>query len=709
MASVSQSPVNLAGSLSSATSPSDLHRSSSNGVNGAPLQTFGNRHVGPWCKGLNIVAKLRKVQKHEYPWPQDPDPNVKGGVLSHLSSFKPLKEKPKPVTLEFEKPLIDLQKKITDVQKMANETGLDFSDQIISLENKYQQAVKDIYTHLTPIQRVDIARHPNRPTFLDHFIELHGDRAGYDDPAIVTGIGTIDGRRFMFVGHQKGRNTKENIQRNFGMPTPHGHRKVLRMMRYAEHHGFPIVIFIDTPGAFADLKSEEIGQGESIAQNLWTMFGLKVPVVSIVLGEGGSGGALAICCANKLLMLENAVLYVASPEACAAILWKTAKASTKAAEKLKITANDTRKLKISDGIIAEPLGGAHADPHWTSQQIKKAILESMDELQKMGTEELLRQRTLKYRRIGRFQEGLPVDPEKKVNMKRKEEPKPGLVSDKVLQSEVNELKERIMKAKELSSTDMDQNVLIEKLKREISYEISEAAKALGIEEKLSKMREDFAKAENKPLTSYQIKNLENLKNEFNENLASAPNYRRLKYKLSLLKEITEARIFAEKYLKTLPLKAKVNEKFKEVLEKSTLKQKIENLKAEVEKARASSFEDFDHELKEKVIEVREEVESEFVKALESSGVRVTSKFGQSSMSVFKAKVDELNAETIQDVIESTPDVRNKVEMLKLEVVKNESAPSKESKEKIEVLQQHIKEGVADVMSSAAFKEKYQRL
>ncbi|KAF5940469.1 hypothetical protein HYC85_021636 [Camellia sinensis] len=193
---------------------------------------------------------------------------------------------------------MDLQKKIIDVQKMANETGLDFSDQIILLENKYHQALKDLYTHLIPIQRVNIARHPNRPTFLDHFVELHGDRAGYDDPAIVTGLGTINGRSYMFMGHQKGRNTKENIQRNFGMPTPHGYRKAMRMMYYADHHGFPVVTFIDTPEAFADLKSEELGQGEAIAHNLRTMF-------------GGSGGALAIGCANKLLMLENAVFYVA--------------------------------------------------------------------------------------------------------------------------------------------------------------------------------------------------------------------------------------------------------------------------------------------------------------------------------------------------------------------------------------------------------------
>ncbi|XP_071738466.1 acetyl-coenzyme A carboxylase carboxyl transferase subunit alpha, chloroplastic-like [Rutidosis leptorrhynchoides] len=605
---------------------------------------------------------------------------------------------------------------------MADETGLDFNDQIISLENKYQQALKDLYTHLTPIQQLRIARHPNRPTLLDYifnitdkFVELHGDRAGYDDPAIVTGIGTIDGRRIMFIGHQKGRNTKENIHRNFGMPTPHGYRKALRMMRYAERHGFPIVTFIDTPGAFADLKSEEKGQGESIAQDLYTMAGIKVPTLGIVIGEGGSGGALAIICVNKLLVLENAVVYVASPEACAAILWKNSKASPKAAEKLKITATELCKLQIADSIIPEPLGGAHTDPHWTSQQIKTAILNSMDELQKMGTEELIRHRRLKHRKIGGFQEGLPVDPEKNFNMKRKEEPRPGLISDKVLQAEVNKLKDQIiMKAGESSSIapDMDQNGLIEKLKREINYEFSEASKALGIEEKLSKMHEEFAKVETRQLTSGQIENLENLKKEFSDNLATAPNYGRLEYKLSLLKEITDAKVFAENYKKTLPLKSKVNEKFKQVLKKQNLKQKIEALKYEIEKSGVSAIEELDQKLKEKVVEIREEVESEFVNALESSGVHVASKVGNSSMSVIKAKVDELNSEInqiIQDVIESTPDLKNKIEMLKLEVAKDKNTPSEESKEKIAGLEVQIKQGVAEVMSCAAVKDKYEEL
>ncbi|KAG9147898.1 hypothetical protein Leryth_003500 [Lithospermum erythrorhizon] len=529
-------------------SVSELLQSSSNGVCGMPLKALGRARLGTKRRDFTVFAKQRKVKKHEYPWTQDPDLNVKGGVLIHLSPFKPLKEKPKPVTLEFEKPLMDLQKKIIDVQKMANETGMDFTDQIISLENKYQQALKDLYTHLTPIQRVNIARHPNRPTFLDHvfniterFVELHGDRAGYDDPAIVTGLGSINGRSYMFIGHQKGRNTKENIQRNFGMPTPHGYRKALRMMYYADHHGFPIVTFIDTPGAYADLKSEELGQGEAIAHNLRTMFGLKVPIVSIVMGEGGSGGALAIGCANKLLMMENAVFYVASPEACAAILWKTAKASPKAAEKLKITAGELCKLQIADGVIPEPLGGAHADPYWTSQQIKMAIAESMNELLEMDTQGLLRERFLKFRKIGGFQEGITIEPERKVNMKQKETTlfQPGMTSDKQLQVEVDNLKERVQKAKQ-SSGELpvhDLNVMIKKLQNEVDHEHAQAFKALGFDDKMVKLREEAAKSRTSKGDLALKQKTDKLQEEFDKNLPNAPNYARLDHKLHMLKEL----------------------------------------------------------------------------------------------------------------------------------------------------------------------------
>ncbi|PKI39968.1 hypothetical protein CRG98_039631 [Punica granatum] len=269
-------------------------------------------------KRSRVVAKVKKGRKHEYPWPDNLNTNITSEHLTYLSHFNPLSEKLKPVTLPFVKPLIDLEKKIIEVCQMTDDTGLDFSDQIEALEGKYEQALKDLYTQLTPIQRLTVAQHTNRPTVLDHilnitdkWVELHGDRAGYDDPAIVIGIGTIDSRRYMFVGHQKGRSTKENISRNFAMPTPHGYRKALRLMTYADHHGFPIITFIDTPGAYADLKSKELGQGESVAHNLRTLFGPKVPIVRVVTGEGGSGGALAAC-ANKLFMLENSAFYMAT-------------------------------------------------------------------------------------------------------------------------------------------------------------------------------------------------------------------------------------------------------------------------------------------------------------------------------------------------------------------------------------------------------------
>uniref|UniRef100_A0A5B6YPI6 acetyl-CoA carboxytransferase n=1 Tax=Davidia involucrata TaxID=16924 RepID=A0A5B6YPI6_DAVIN len=721
MASLSHSPATFTGYLASGTSASDLLRSSSNGVSGVPLKALGKARMGAGMRGFAVTAKVRKGKKHEYPWPDDADPNVKGGVLSHLSHFKPLKEKPKPVTLDFEKPLMDLQRKIIDVQKMANETGLDFSDQIISLENKYQQALKDLYKHLTPIQRVNIARHPNRPTFLDHvsnitekFVELHGDRAGYDDPAIVTGLGSINGRSYMFMGHQKGRHTKENIQRNFGMPTPHGYRKALRMMYYADHHGFPIITFIDTPGAFADLKSEELGQGEAIAHNLRTMFGLKVPIVSIVIGEGGSGGALAIGCANKLLMLENAVFYVASPEACAAILWKTAKASPKAAEKLRITAGELCKLQIADGIIPEPLGGAHADPYWTSQQIKTAIVDAMDELTKMDTQELLKHRNLKFRKLGGFQEGIPIDMKKKENMKKKEEPivqMSGKTSELELEGEVERLKQKILKAKDSSmeSPELGLNEMIEKLKREVDHEFSEAAKAMGLMERLAMLREEFGKARNSKdqLMHPALKDkIEKLKDEFNQGLPSAPNYASLKYKLDMLKEISKAKHLSEND-KTGTLKQEINKKFKEVMDRSDVKEKIEALKAEIENLGVSRVGDLDQGLKEKIVQAKEKIELEFADVLKSLGLHVD----PPSFSDIKVKIEEFNEKIsngIEDVINSS-DLKNKIELLKLEVAKAGKTPDLESKGKIQTLEQQIKQSLAEAMNSLGLKENHEKL
>ncbi|KAF8397347.1 hypothetical protein HHK36_016260 [Tetracentron sinense] len=766
MASLPHSPVTFSG-----TSASDLLRSSSNGVSGVPLKALGRTRLGVKRRDITVSAKIRKGKKHEYPWPDDADPNVKGGVLSHLSHFKPLKEKPKPVTLDFERPLMDLEKKIIDIRKMAQETGLDFSDQIILLENKYHQALKDLYTHVTPIQRVNIARHPNRPTFLDHvlsitdkWVELHGDRAGYDDPAIVTGIGSIDGRSYMFMGHQKGRNTKENIQRNFGMPTPHGYRKALRMMYYADHHGFPIITFIDTPGAFADLKSEELGQGEAIAHNLRSMFGLKVPIVSIVIGEGGSGGALAIGCANKLLMLENAVFYVASipeeeyhlgarinasytkcvlicsafwchlcfswysPEACAAILWKTAKASPKAAEKLKITAGELCKLKIADGIIPEPLGGAHADPSWTSQQIKIAVVEAMDELMKMDTPELLTHRMLKFRKIGGFQEGIPIDPERKVNMKQKEEPivqkeEPGKTPDLDLEAEIENLKQQMLKAKESSTNfpELGLNEMIEKLKREVDLEFSEAVNAMGLEDRFEMLREEFAKVRSSQdqLMPPGLKDkIEKLREEFNRGLSEAPNYASLNYKLDMLKEISKAKKLSEQNDKAITLKQEINKRFKEVMDRSDVKEKIEALKTDIANAGVTADRELDNELKEKIVKVKKEIELELSDVLKSLSLdvevvesKVKDFSEQTSFSDFKVKIEELNEEInkgIEDTINSS-DLKNQIDLLKLEVIKAGKTPDLKAKAKIEALKQQIKQSLAEAMHSSALIEKHENL
>lgn len=683
------------------------------------------------------------MKKHEYPWPENPDqidPSVKGGPLSYLSHFKPLSEKPKPVVLPFEKPLMDLQRKIIDVRKMADETGLDFSDQIISLESKYQQALKDLYTHLTPIQRLSIARHPNRPTFLDHvisitdkWVELHGDRAGYDDPAIVTGIGSMDGRSYMFIGHQKGRNTKENIKRNFGMPTPHGYRKALRMMYYADHHGLPIITFIDTPGAFADLKSEEIGQGEAIAHNLRSMFGLKVPVVTVVIGEGGSGGALAIGCANKLLMLENAVFFVASPEACAAILWKTSKASPKAAEKLKITATELCKLKIADGIIPEPLGGAHVDPSWTSQQIKLALVESMNELLEMKTPDLLHHRMLKFRNLGGFIEGEPVDPSKKVNMKKKDEPiiqKDEPFSTPAIDlDELEKLKQQLLQPKEDTSSespDLVLNEMVGKLKKEIDEEFDEAYASMGLKDRLELLRKEIKNSkssENKLIDPHLAEQIKELHQEFTQRLPEYPNFADLNYKLDMLKQIYEAQKISEENKKVGSLKQEINTRIKEVIERTDVKEKMDMLKAELSNAGVSKVSDLDDKSKEKIVKVKKEIESEIAKTLKSLQLEVelvaskekTSKarvlVEQPLYSELKDKMDELNHDIqqgIEDVVDST-DLKDKLEVLKLEVAMAGKSPDTETKNKINALKQEVKQSLAEAMSSPLLIEKYEKL
>lgn len=329
-----------------------------------------------------------------------------------LSRFGPVREKAQmTATLEFEKPLLELDKRIKEVRRVAEENGVDVSEQIAELETRARQLRRETYSRLTPTQRLQVARHPNRPTCLDiilnitdKFVELHGDRAGLDDPAIVCGIGSMDGKSFMFIGHQKGRNTKENIRRNFGMPQPNGYRKALRFMRHADKFGLPIITFVDTPGAYAGKNAEELGQGEAIAYNLREMFGLKVPIISVVIGEGGSGGALAIGCANKNLIMENSVYYVASPEACAAILWKSRSASPQATEALRITAPELVKFGVMDVVIPEPLGGAHADPVSAFPMVKEAILKTYSKYATMSTQEIQLDRYQKFRMLGEFDE-----------------------------------------------------------------------------------------------------------------------------------------------------------------------------------------------------------------------------------------------------------------------------------------------------------------
>lgn len=331
-----------------------------------------------------------------------------------LSKFGPVKEKASNTTvLDFEKPLVELDNRIKEVRQVAEENGVDVTSQIKELEERAKQLRKDTYSRLTPIQRLQVARHPNRPTFLDialnisdKFVELHGDRGGLDDPAMVCGLGSMDGISFMFIGHQKGRNTKENIYRNFGMPQPNGYRKALRFMRHADKFGFPIVTFVDTPGAYAGKNAEELGQGEAIAMNLREMFGFRVPIISVVIGEGGSGGALAIGCANVNLIMENSVYYVASPEACAAILWKSRDKAGTATEALRITPADLIKFRIMDKVIPEPLGAAHTDPMSAFPAIKDAIMAEYNRYSVMSSEEVQLDRYKKFRSLGMWEEFL---------------------------------------------------------------------------------------------------------------------------------------------------------------------------------------------------------------------------------------------------------------------------------------------------------------
>lgn len=314
-------------------------------------------------------------------------------------------------TLEFEKPIEELERQIAHLRRLATERDLDVQSEIAPLERKLTDLRRDIYRDLTAMQRVQVARHPKRPFALDYiegiftdFIELHGDRLYRDDPAIVGGWARLSGRPVMVIGHQKGRDTKENLRRNFGMPHPEGYRKALRLMTMAERFGAPVINLIDTPGAYPGLGAEERGQAEAIARNLEMMAGLKTPIIAAIIGEGGSGGALALALADRVLMFENAIYSVISPEGCAAILWNDASQKARAAAALGLTADYLFKHEVIDEVIAEPAGGAHADPDHAREALREAIERHLEELIAVDPRRLVDQRTEKYSKLGHFAE-----------------------------------------------------------------------------------------------------------------------------------------------------------------------------------------------------------------------------------------------------------------------------------------------------------------
>lgn len=317
--------------------------------------------------------------------------------------------------LEFEKPIREIEEKIEKLA--ASTTGKSApQDEIRKLRTKLAQVEHELYSHLTPWQRTQLARHPQRPSTLDYigdlfrdFLEFHGDRSFGDDRAIVGGFARFNDRSVMVIGHQKGKTLKERMQRNFGMPNPEGYRKALRLMRMAEKFGRPIITFIDTPGAYPGIGAEERGQAEAIARNLLVMSRLAVPIISVVIGEGGSGGALALAVSDRVLMLEHSVYSVISPEGCAAILWDNPEKVPDAAAALKMTARDLMDLRIADEVIPEPLGGAHRDSKAVTDRVAKALTNQLFTLTELQTEQLLAQREQKYRHIGAVN-GLETSP-----------------------------------------------------------------------------------------------------------------------------------------------------------------------------------------------------------------------------------------------------------------------------------------------------------
>ena len=309
--------------------------------------------------------------------------------------------------LEFEKPVVELEKKIDEMREYANSGNIDMSSEISKLEKRCEKLKQDVYSNLSRWQRVQLARHPERPYTLDYakricsrFIEVHGDRLYTDDKALVGGFATIEGRNVVLIGHQKGRGTKNNLYRNFGMPNPEGYRKALRLMKLAAKFNKPIVTLIDTPGAFPGKGSEERGVAEAIARNLFEMSLFPVPIVCVVTGEGGSGGALALAVGDRVFMLENSIYSVISPEGCASILLRDATKADQMADSLRITAEDLMELKIIDGVIKEPVGGAHRDYDKTASTLKKTILTALDTLDQHSPEKLIDQRSEKFGTMG---------------------------------------------------------------------------------------------------------------------------------------------------------------------------------------------------------------------------------------------------------------------------------------------------------------------
>jgi acetyl-CoA carboxylase carboxyl transferase subunit alpha len=317
-------------------------------------------------------------------------------------------------TLDFEKPIVELEKQIDELRRLAGDRQLDVGEELAPLERKLSELRDEIYRNLSPLQRVQVARSNKRPMTDDYlrlcftdFIELHGDRAFREDAAIIGGWARLEGETVMVIGHQRGRDTKENLRRNFGMPHPEGYRKALRLMKLAEKFHVPVLTFIDTPGAWAGLGAEERGQSEAIARNLFEMSRLEVPVVATVIGEGGSGGALALGVADRVLMLENAVYSVITVEGCAAILWKDGKSPEmreRAASALRITAADLYELRVVDEIVPEPAGGAHANHEVTAKAVHEALGRQLDELRRFKPDKLVRRRREKFLRMGQFLE-----------------------------------------------------------------------------------------------------------------------------------------------------------------------------------------------------------------------------------------------------------------------------------------------------------------